>query len=73
MEGIVKAILEHSGQAGLVFIALGVLIYFMRKDSKAHRSEYTEVVKQMFAVVNKNTESNTRLSESISDLKDRMK
>ena len=75
MDSIIKGLFSSTelGQSA-VFLALFLLMfYYLRKDSKSHKSEYQQVVKQMFDVVNKNTESNTRLSESIHNLKDQVR
>ena len=73
MEAIIKAIIEHLGVNGVWVVIVGALLYFGRKDSKEHREEYKQISKQMLSAFTANTESNTRLSESIADLKDRVK
>jgi len=37
-------------------------------DIVEHKKDYEDIVKQMFEVVNKNTESNTKLSEAVKEL-----
>lgn len=39
-----------------------------KREREEHKEEQQNIVKQMFEVVNRNTESNTRLYESIRDL-----
>jgi hypothetical protein len=75
MTQIVDAIIQNAGQgASAIFLLLFLLLLWMlRQDTKEHKKEYRDTVHQMFDVVNKNTESNAKLSESISDLKDRIK
>ena len=75
MEKIIEYLINHAGEgaSGIFLVLFLLLLWTLRKDSKEHKQEYKEVVRQMFDVVNKNTESNTKLSESITDLKDRIK
>lgn len=54
------------GIFGLLF--LGAL-WFYRKDSLSHKKDYQVVAKEMFDVVNRNTESSTKLSEAIKGIK----
>jgi len=39
-----------------------------KEDMFSHKKDYEDVVKEMFDVVNKNTESNTKLSEAVREL-----
>ena len=60
---------EGYEQIAEIFLLLFIyLMYQLRQDASAHRVEYQEIVKQMFDVVNKNTESNTKLSEAVKEL-----
>ncbi len=75
MEAIVKALINNKdlGPAGLFIIILLAMFWLWRKDQKEHRAEYKEVSLQMFEVITQNTEASTKLSESITDLKDQVK
>ena len=75
MNEFIEVVLKHaqSGQSGIFFVLFVIIIWFFRRDAQEHKREYRETALQMFGVVNKNTEANTRLAESIKDLKDRIK
>lgn len=74
-ERLIDIIFKNS-QAGLsgLFLALAVFMFiYLRKDTEDHRKEYKEVIDTLFRIVDKNTQANTRLADSINDLKDRIK
>ena len=57
------------GMSG-VFLALFLLVFWTsRQDAKAHKEELKVLSESLLLVVEKNTESNTRLADSISFLK----
>jgi predicted metalloendopeptidase len=71
MGEIIESILGNE-QLGVstIFLALTVgVFYYLRKDTAEHRKEYKETVQQMFQVVEKNTEANTKLSQTIDELR----
>lgn len=84
LSGIVS-LYSQGGLALLLFAVLIILAGFFWKEYKAmilrhdgkmnsiqqeHKEQYTDIVKQMFEVLNKNTEAQTQLSSSIENLKD---
>jgi len=74
MSSITNALLTNE-QLGLssIFLALFLLMFYsLRKDAKSHKEEYKSMSDHMFAVLENNTKSNTKLCESIKDLKDRV-
>lgn len=80
MEEIVKEFLAPHLKESIFVVLTIVLIYLMRKDSKDNSDKYLETVHQMFDVVNRNTEShmknsdsNAKLTEAMTDLKDEIR
>jgi len=61
------------GTGGVFLILFIYMLYQLRKDQAEHKAEYKEVIKQMFQVVDKNTESHSKLCSSIDTLKDRLR
>lgn len=60
---------NSAGSSGL-FLGLFLLLFFYsRKDSIAHRREVVEMNKQLIQIIIKNTESNTKLADTIRDLR----
>ena len=81
VSAIVKSLMTSS-QLGLVGILL-IAMYFggkffwkeynklqsrHKEDIREQKEEYKDIVKEMFEVVNKNTESHTKLSEAVRDM-----
>ena len=43
--------------------------YYIQKVQKEHKEDYKDVVKQMFEVINHNTESNQALKDAVTELR----
>jgi cell division protein FtsL len=52
----------------ILLTAITILWKAHQKQQAQHREEYKGVVKEMFDVIQKNTESNTQLKDSIREL-----
>ena len=60
------------GMSG-IFLALFLLVFWTsRQDAKSHKEELKILAEALLLVVEKNTESNTKLSDSILNLKERI-
>jgi hypothetical protein len=60
---------SSSGPSALLLGLLLLLFFYGRRDALAHRNDMKEMNEQLMDIVKNNTESMTRLTETIRDLR----
>jgi len=63
---------QELGLSSIFLSIAGLMFFYLRRDADQYRKEYKEIIQNMFKIVEKNTEANARLSETIQDLKNKI-